>query len=317
MTRVALLCLVLCFICGPSLLYATETEHIGMKVLPAPGRVVVDGKFADWDLTGGIFVCSDVENMRDKFSVWFATMYDDDNLYLLARWNDETPLNNPGSRKGNYGFAGDCLQFRTIVPADDPNGRCGHWDCWQDCEGIDQIEVQYGTQFDQGKDKNVKLKGARQAFVKNPDGKGYVQEIALPWKLAGPDGYSPKPGDKLQITVEPNFTIGTSGRLSLKDIFKPNMPVDRVFTFMASRQWGIGTLEARSNREPTPVRISDGREFAVSLEEGVPAVDWTGLIKSKELKGFETIELEMPDDGYVSLIIRNRAGQVVLSLIHI
>jgi hypothetical protein len=43
----------------------TETENLGIAVLPAPGKVVVDGKCDDWDLSGGIFICGDVENMRD------------------------------------------------------------------------------------------------------------------------------------------------------------------------------------------------------------------------------------------------------------
>ena len=50
---------------------ATETENLNMQVLPAPGKVVVDGKFDDWDLTGGILACGDVENLRDQYSVWF------------------------------------------------------------------------------------------------------------------------------------------------------------------------------------------------------------------------------------------------------
>ncbi|HUU98157.1 MAG TPA: PQQ-binding-like beta-propeller repeat protein, partial [Phycisphaerae bacterium] len=296
--------------------FATETEHLGMQVLPAPGKVVIDGKTADWDVSAGILACSDVENMRDKFSVWFHTMWDAGNLYLLARWNDETPLNNPGSSKGDYGFAGDCLQFRTIVPADDQNGRCGHWDAWLDRDGVSVISVQYGRQFNQGGDKNVLEKGARQAFQKNADAKGYAQEIAIPWKLIGGDGYSPKPADKLQLTVEPNFTIGTSGRLSLKDLFKAGVTPDRVFTFMASNQWGIATLEAKGKLKPRPVRLTDGREFPVTLENGTPTVDWTGLIKVKELKGFETISFTMPEDGCVSLVIRNKDGQVVRQLLN-
>ncbi|MEX0671178.1 MAG: hypothetical protein WD060_12050 [Pirellulales bacterium] len=48
---------------------ATETENLGMQVLPAPGKVVVDGKFDDWDLSGGVLVCGDVENLREKLGI--------------------------------------------------------------------------------------------------------------------------------------------------------------------------------------------------------------------------------------------------------
>ena len=45
------------------------------------------------------------------------------------------------------------------------------------------------------------------------------------------------------------------------------MTLDRVFTFMASNQWGTATLERAGHVAPRPVRLSDGREFAVRMEE--------------------------------------------------
>ena len=40
-------------------------------------------------------------------------------LLATCIWNDPTPLSNRGSIRGDYGFAGDCLQFRTITAAGD------------------------------------------------------------------------------------------------------------------------------------------------------------------------------------------------------
>ena len=97
---------------------ATETEHLGIRVLPTPGKVMVDGKFDDWDLSGGIFACGDVENAQSKYAVWFHTMHDKDNLYLLGRFVDPTPMNHPGSVKGDYGFIGDSMQVRVITAPD-------------------------------------------------------------------------------------------------------------------------------------------------------------------------------------------------------
>ena len=37
---------------------ATPTENLGIRVLPAPGKVAVDGKANDWDLSGGVFACA-------------------------------------------------------------------------------------------------------------------------------------------------------------------------------------------------------------------------------------------------------------------
>jgi hypothetical protein len=47
----------------------TPTENNGLRVLPAPGKMVVDGKIDDWDLSAGIFACDDVEHERDKYAI--------------------------------------------------------------------------------------------------------------------------------------------------------------------------------------------------------------------------------------------------------
>jgi len=295
---------------------ATETENLGIQVLPAPGKTVVDGKFEDWDLTGGIFACGDVENQRDKFAVWVHAMYDAENLYLLARWTDHAPLNNPGQAGGSYGFAGDCLQFRVVTAFDQAEERGNHFTCWQDRQGRDIIYVECGKTFKEGTIKDAKTQGAQQAFQKNSNMQGYVQEIAIPWKLLTRDGQALKPGDSLVITVEPNFTVGAEGRLSIKDIFRPGVTPDRVFTFTGWRCWGVGSLERKGRVAPRPLRLADGREFPVRMENGLPAVDWSGLDKVAQRKGIKTVSFTMPEDGYVSLQVVAADGQVVCQLVN-
>lgn len=296
---------------------ATETENLNIRVLPAPGKVVIDGKVADWDLTGGIFACGDAENGREKMGVWFHVMYDEENVYLLARWKDQTPMNNPGSTKGDYGFNGDCLQFRVITGDGTPNEQTSHWTSWRDREGLDSIGCDYGKNFDKGGGGDVKKKGVSQTFVLDEDGKGYSQEIVIPWKLlVGKDAAAPKVGEKIRITLEPNFTIGTGGRLTIKDVFKPGTAIDRVFTFSGSACWGVGSLEAKGNVALQPVRLRDGREFVTKMENGVPTINWTGLIKSQELVGFKDLKFTMPDDGFVSLNIYGADGTVARQLLN-
>jgi len=96
-------------------LLATETENYALQVLPASGPMTIDGSTADWNLAGGLFACGDVENQRDQFALWAHACYDDSNLYILGRFVDPTPLNNPGQIEGDNGFEGDCLQFRLII----------------------------------------------------------------------------------------------------------------------------------------------------------------------------------------------------------
>jgi outer membrane protein assembly factor BamB len=296
---------------------ATETEHLGIRIVPAPGRIVVDGRFDDWDLSAGLFVCGDVENRRDEMSVWFHLMYDARRMYVLARWNDHTPLNNPGSVKGDYGFAGDCLQVRFIMaPGDARHERTTHLTCWRDRDGLDVVDVAYGRKFDQGKLKDAQKAGAVQEFRIDADGRGYVQEISLPWTLLCGAGYEPKAGDRLVVTVEPNFGTKARARITIKDIFRPGVQPDRVFTFMSSQCWGFGTLERTGRAKPGPVRLADGREFKVRLEAALPVVDWTGLIRKRQLPGHKLVEFTMPADGYVSLNVRDRSGAVVRHLLN-
>jgi len=155
---------------------ATETENLNFSFLPVPNKVVVDGKVDDWDLSAGVFACGDAENAREKFGVWIHGMYDAERLYLLARWVDPTPMNNPGSTKGDYGFRGDCLQFRIVTAPDvtvpavsglnrsrtpkDPDGvRVSHWDCWRDRDGLDSLGGSYGVAFKEGGPAGVKEGG--------------------------------------------------------------------------------------------------------------------------------------------------------------
>ena len=324
LTRLAILALLMTGLCLGAV--ATETEHVGFRILPAPGKVVVDGNFNDWNLAGSIFICSDVENYRDQFASWQSAMYDADNLYLLARWIDTTPMNNPGLCGSDMGFQGDCLQVRFIISpvgtmpdprADDAKTgqRTTHITAWRGRDGRDIIDLAYGKQFNEGTVKDAKKEGAQQAFLLNADGKGYVQEIAIPWKLLTRDGHAPRAGDTLIMTYEPNFSTSSKMRVSTKDLFRPGVTPDRVFAFCAYDRWGLAKLEPTGNIAPQPLRLSDGRTFAVTMQGSIPAVDWKGLYKDDKLEGFKKIAVRMPDDGFVSMIVKNADGQVVRNLL--
>lgn len=296
---------------------ATETENHGIRILPPPGTVKVDGKAEDWDLSGGIFACSSVETLRDHYGVWFHAMYDAKYLYTLTRWNDPSPLNNPRSSKGDYGFAGDCLQVRFITNYEKgEKEKVSHWTCWRDVEKIDTMDVAYGRKFKSGKIRNAIEKGALMAFQVRADGKGYNQEMAIPWSLIVSDGTPLKADDELRIAIEPNYTAGPIGRISVKGIFLPGVKPDRVFTFRSYNAWGKGVLQSKGNVKPQDLRLADSRTFKVTMEKGEPTIDWTGLIESDDPKGFKKINFETPGDGYVSLNIYDANGKVVRQLLN-
>ena len=92
--------------------FATETENVRLRIIKAPGAVNVDADSSDWDLSGSIFCCPDVEKFRTSYAVWISAMFDKDNLYFFFRWLDATPMNNPGLAGSDYPWQGDCMQVR-------------------------------------------------------------------------------------------------------------------------------------------------------------------------------------------------------------
>ncbi|MEZ0297610.1 MAG: hypothetical protein ACAI35_14270 [Candidatus Methylacidiphilales bacterium] len=303
-------------------LFATETENRGLRVVPAPGQVSVDGKIEDWDLTGGIFACGELEHLRDNSSVWLHAMHDSEYLYVLARWKDPTPLNNPESL-GGHGFNGDCLQFRCILFPDTPDKCITWWDGWRDNQGRPVAGRECpgkrngaGDSVDLPSMPNAIENGVKMAFHVDTDGKGYVQEMAIPWKLLSAKGTAPKTGERFKITFEPNFTAGQFGRITIKDVFDEVKAPDRIFTFRAYKDWGWATMMPYGKLEPQSVRTADGRSFPVSLDEGTPTVNWDGLVQRFEWPGFKPIAFDMPFDGYVSLNLVDKDGVVVRHLLN-
>ena len=269
---------------GAPLASADRTEHLGMRVLPTPGDVIVDGKIDDWDLSGGVFGCNSIRRSRESYACWFHLMYDADNLYILVRWSDLTPMNNPMSAPNPEGFWGDSLQVRFMLSPGTMQERTTHVTAWMSAKDkADVINISYGRKFNEGKIADAQDHGARQEFLKNKDGKGYSQEIALPWKLlVAKDADPPKAGEKFVMTVQPNFSVGHKRIVRIVDILKPNAPRAGTWIFEAHERWGGALLEPKGNVKPWPVRLSDGRMFAVRMKNGAPVADWNTLVTGEK-----------------------------------
>jgi hypothetical protein len=312
---------ILCLLCVALPLLATETENQGLRILPAAAKMAIDGNTADWNLAGGIFACGDVEHLRDQFAIWVHAQADAEHLYLLARWKDPTPLNNP-ELKGGHGFNGDCLQVRFVLFPGTKDETTSWWDFWRDAKGVAVLGRGWP-----GPRNGVSInplealtpadeQAVRQAYRVDADGKGYTQEIAIPWKLLSVTGAVPAVGERLRMTVEPNFTAGSYGRITIKDLFNPQSKTpDRIFTFRAYRDWGWATRVAEAG-DPQPVRLADNRTFPVTMQDKLPVVDWTGVVKKFSWPGFKPITFTMPFDGVVSLNIIAPDGTVARHLLN-
>ena len=281
--------------------FATGTENLGIGILPAAGKVAIDGKADDWRLDGGVFVCGDVEKLRDSRGAWVHLMHDERALYVLVRWKDATPLNNPETTAKGLGFKGDCLQIRFLVADRTSRARCSHLTCWKGADARDVVQVSYGKMFDRGNVPDAKTAGAQQAFAANADGKGYVQEIALPWKLLTADGERPKATDAPRVTVAMNFSDAKGRHVTIRDLLNPTGPgdTDRRPAYQGSHTWALATFATKAHPLPEALRLADGRELPVRMVGGKPAVDWSALTKPPAPPAAGKLTIAFPPERYV------------------
>jgi len=166
------------------------------EIVPAPGKVVIDGKLDDWDLSGAYGPVSFDAEYLGRNDATFHGMYDADNLYLAFHVHDPDPLVNKGTvEDGNY-WLGDSIEVRLSVnpkdgvppPQDSPSVR--HLAMWFNHE---RQKVQ---QYIKATMKYAKWPdtGMQVAFHKWEDGTGWDCEVAVPWSTLSPD-VRPQPGD--------------------------------------------------------------------------------------------------------------------------
>ena len=74
----------------PSPMMGRQSHNEGVRAVPVPGPVKIDGVLSDWDLSGRIWSFADT-GLRDTFSVETATMWDKDYYYLAFVFRDATP----------------------------------------------------------------------------------------------------------------------------------------------------------------------------------------------------------------------------------
>ena len=167
-----------------------QTDNHGIHAVPPPGRVAIDGKLGDWDLSGQSLICYDVASLKDVYSARVAMMYDKDAFYVAIHWQDPTPMGNSHDPRfqANKGWAGDCVQLRFRTD------RISHMTAWYYAKtGEPCIQIEYGKDLNDPFHGGSKLlfrkdgwrldDGAEMAFAKDANGRGYVQEIKLPWPL--------------------------------------------------------------------------------------------------------------------------------------
>tara|TARA_Y100001933_G_C19014369_1_gene570687 strand:- start:7480 stop:11349 length:3870 start_codon:yes stop_codon:yes gene_type:complete len=266
-----------------------QSQNEGLSILPVPnkvpGGIVIDGKLDDWDWSGRIEIFADVA-LRGRYSVQLAGMWDQDYLYLAAKWSDPTPMFSMVDPQfdPDRGWLADAWQMRFKTD------RKMHMTAWYYAKQ-NQPCLSLSYKDDGGNPHALKHKdgyfesGINLAFAKDADSKGYVEELRIPWRFL----YQQLPQIKAGLTFRfgNEFLWGdTSGKTWPIHRYADNMQpgvTSREFYWSADKAWGNATLIDRNNIQPRryiakdsqpkgsiPVRATvpkDASRFTIVIED--------------------------------------------------
>ncbi len=230
-------------------------KHKKMYAVPCPGKVTIDGKLDDWDLSGQLYMYV-MQETSEMMSAKFAIMYDDDALYLSGDVRYPWAMRNrhdPGA-DGDKGWNADSCQFRMVLdPAQGypinqgtfnppPNPELVHLTLWYYSDKQEpvlalQTGMNYAIPHKEWLPFGVVPHDLYQAAYRaKDDGKGYTFEYRIPWSTLSEKKIHPKAGDLVASTVQFNFSTPdglTAGGGWLYDVMSgPG------FTFQSSACWG-------------------------------------------------------------------------------
>jgi hypothetical protein len=278
---------------------------------PTSGKVTIDGKLTDWDLSGQIltYVISETSEMQ---SARFAAMYDTDALYLAGVVRDPSPMMNrhdPNVDPEKAWDADVCQLFMSLDPAlgypikkssfskDVSEKMCTlllwHYTDRQEANLVALKAMTFSEPLRPDLSKNgvIPRDKFQGAYRKAEDGLGYTLEYRIPWATLGVP--APKAGDILATTVcffwgTPDGLKTAGGAAWCYDVMgEPGFP------FQSSACWGKLIFSPKGNLPKALV------------EEGIPPE------RPLPLK----FTYDLPDDSEATVQLFDERGYCVRTLV--
>ena len=256
-------------------------------VVPAPGKVAIDGDLSDWDLSGQILTYV-VEQSMAYQSAKVAMMYDADALYISGQVADPTPMLNRADPAVNpdFGWDGDAFQLRLNL---DPslgyplpigsydrthNENLVNMTLWYYTDGKKPVlHIKYGMDFHDahGYNKGVVPDDKYEAaYKKDADGQGYTFEYRIPWSTLG--GPRPlKAGDLTAGAIQLQWS-DTTGAHSVGSGWAVDLLRHAGFSYQSTDCWGKVILSDKGNlpKELTQVGLAPVRTLPLKFNTVIP-----------------------------------------------
>ena len=254
-------------------------------VVPASGKVTVDGDLGDWDTSCAYGPQSVDPQLKEKNNVTWVMMYDAEALYLGAIFKSELPLRNEGG-VDNVWWKGDSLEFRLSADTQHQTGdpkenddilSFGMW--YNDKENKDYIAVCRSFKFTIGDLSTATVKS------KAIDG-GRSFEARIPWTVVKSGNY-PKAGDNVACTLTGLWKSGPRA-----------FGMGSINSFRAMTDWG------RAHFLPQGKQPLVYRQIEVPVDQAAP---------ERPVK--YTVKLDVPQKGLLSAGIYSADGRLLRTLV--
>ena len=222
-----------------------------MKIMPAPAQVTIDGDLGEWNKDGKLGPATFDADSMDDFNATCYAMWDADYLYLAAVIVEPHPPYNTFPVKGVGAWNGDDVIIRmSSNPArkwpiegsqetlkNDPElfvadlwwNHVKQRTYWDGCHGLmgAMISPEVWT-------------GTASAMKPAADGKGYTEEVKIPWKTINPN-FHPKAGDRIAFTWE--ISIAGANAAEPGRAFQIFLNGGGSWAFTDAGRWGLAVLQ--------------------------------------------------------------------------
>ena len=252
-------------------------------VVPAPGKVTIDGSLKDWDLScayGPQYVDA---ALKDKYNVTWAMMYDDQALYLGAIFNTPNYANEHGV--DHAWWLGDSLEFRiqgdTKWAGGDPKSNndiltLALW--YNPKEDKDYIALQRSFNFTMGDTSQMQVKSQATAT-------GRIFTARVPWSTVQ-SGRFPHAGDNVQCTLAGIWNNGLRA-----------YAMGSISSYRGMNDWGIAHFLPEGNQKLVFVALPQ----PVAVETPIDAGQYKAVVQA-------------PAKGLLSAAVYDAQGHMVRTL---